>query len=136
MKANRILLLCSAVALPQLALAEMPSPQALGTVNAILTFCTAVDPHDAKSFQQEWTSVLSGTTGAQLSKAEGGSAYKQAYDTITGELKKLSGSGVASACAVGAAQWRGDKVASSGKDKDDKSRGDDKGPNPLLKSKH
>ena len=115
MKANRLLLLCSAVVLPQLALAELPSPRALGTVNAILTFCTAVDPHDAKSFQREWKSVLSGTTDAQLGVAEGGSAYKQAFDSVTGELKKLSGPGVASACATGAAQWRGDSLASSGK---------------------
>src|SRR5258708_30683700 len=115
MKAISILLLCSAVALPQLALAELPSPQALGTVNAILTFCTAVDPHDAKWFQQEWKSVLGATTDKQLGVTEGGTAYKKAFDTISGELKKLSGPGVATTCAAGAAQWRGDSLASSGK---------------------
>ena len=123
MKANRILLLCSAVALPQLAMADLPSPESLGTVSAILTFCAQMDPHDAKSFQQEWKSVVGGTTDAKLDSAENGGAYKHSFDTITAELKKLSGPSVASACAVGAASWRGDSVATSGKGDGDGSSG-------------
>jgi hypothetical protein len=121
MKAIRIVLLCSAVALPQLAMAALPSPQALGTVNAILTFCEAVDPRDVATFQQEWASVQVGSTAKQVSDAQGGSGgYKQAFDLVTAELHQTSRADVASACAVGAQQWRG-PTKSQGKG-DDKSR--------------
>ncbi len=99
MKASRILFLCSAVALPHLAMADQTSPQALGTVHAILDYCTQVDPHDAASFQGQWKN-LSG--GVKLASLEGNSDYKQAYDLISGELGKISKESGAGTCAAGA----------------------------------
>jgi len=88
-------------------MAELPSSQSLGMVHAILTYCAEVDPRDAASFQQEWTSIVAGSTAQKLSVAEGASGYKQGFDFITGELKQLSKPGVAANCAAGATQWRG-----------------------------
>ncbi|SRR5258708_11792460 len=107
MKAVRTLLLCSAIALPQLAMAGLPSPQSLGMVHAILVYCAEVDPRDAATFQQEWTSIVGGSTVQTLNVAVGGSGYKTGFDFITGELKQLPKPGVAANCATGAAQWRG-----------------------------
>jgi hypothetical protein len=107
MKAVRTLLLCSAIALPQLAMAELPSSQSLGMVKAILAYCAEVDPRDAASFQQEWASIVGGSTAQTLNVALGAGGYKQGFDFITGELKQLSKPGVAANCATGAAQWRG-----------------------------
>jgi len=118
MKAFRILLLCGAAALPQLAMAETPSPQALGMVNAILTFCSDVDPRNAPSFQAEWKSLGSGTT---LGHPASGDSQK-AFDTITAELRLIARPTVAQNCAAGATQWKGtagnDKDDSKDKDKD------------------
>jgi hypothetical protein len=112
MKGFRILLLCGAAALPQLAMAENPSSPALGMVNAILTFCAEVDPGNAQSFQAEWRSFASGTT---LGHPAGGDSQK-AFDMITAELRLVARPTVAKNCAAGAKQWNG---KSTGKDKDD-----------------
>jgi hypothetical protein len=105
MKANRFLFVCSAVALPQLAMASLndTDPRGLGTVNAILQFCTQVDPSDAATFRQIWNSIVGGET-AQLNVAEGRSGYQPAFDQTTGDLK-AAGPDAAKACAVGAVQW-------------------------------
>jgi hypothetical protein len=113
MKAFRIVLLCGAAALPQLAMAANPSPQALGMVNAILTFCAEVDPANAQSFQAEWKTFASGTT---LGHPAGGDSQK-AFDMITTQLRLVARPTVAQNCAAGATQWNGNSTA--GKDKDD-----------------
>jgi hypothetical protein len=126
-KAFRILLLCGAAALPQLAMAENPDPQALGMVNAILTFCAEVDPRDAQSFQAEWNSLGSGTT---LGHPAGADSQK-AFDMITAQLRLVARPTVAQNCAAGATQWNGkstagkDKDAGSAKDGKDSSHGKD-----------
>jgi hypothetical protein len=101
-KVYRILFLCGVVALPQLAMADQPSPQALGMVQAILNFCAEVDPHDAASFQAQWKVLSGGVPAQQLASIEDGSAYKQAYDLISGELGKTSKASAAGTCAAGA----------------------------------
>jgi len=122
MKPLRVLLLCAAVALPQLAMAGLAdtSPQGLGIVNAVLKFCTSVDPRDTASFQSEWSSIVGSASTAQVNDLEGNSAYKQAFDATTSLLEKLRAS-ASQDCAVGAAQWKGDKHTPSGKGKDDRS---------------
>jgi hypothetical protein len=97
MKANRILLLCSAVALPQLALADAPSPQALGMVDAILTYCAKVDPKDADSFRAQWASISHGSESLEHS-----AQFKQAFDLVDGELEQTSKTASAKTCAAGA----------------------------------
>jgi len=100
-KTSRILFLCSAVALPQLAMADQPTPQALGMEKAILNFCAEVDPRHTASFQTQWKVLSGGVPAQQLASIEGGSAYKQAYDLITGELGKTSKEHAAATCAAG-----------------------------------
>jgi hypothetical protein len=120
MKGFRILLLCGAAALPQLAMAANPGPQALGMVNAILTFCAEVDPRNAQSFQAEWKTFGSGTT---LGHPAGGDSQK-AFDMIIAELRLVARPTAAQNCAAGEKQWDGKSTA--GKDKDDNDRDDSK----------
>jgi hypothetical protein len=115
MKAFCIVLLCGAAALPQLAMAENPSPQALGMVNAILTFCAEVDPRNAQSFQAEWKSLASGTTLGHPSGADS----QKAFDMIIAELRQVARPTVAQNCAAGATQWNGKSTAGKDKDGDD-----------------
>jgi hypothetical protein len=113
MKAFRILLLCGAAALPQLAMAETPSPQALGMVNAILTICAEVDPRDAQLFQAEWKTFGSETTLGHPASGDS----QTAFDMITAQLRLVDRPTVAQNCAAGAAQWNGKSTA--GNDNDD-----------------
>jgi hypothetical protein len=122
MKGFRILLLCGAAALPQLAMAENPSPQALGMVNAILTFCAEVDPRNAQSFQAQWKTFGSATT---LGHPAGGDSQK-AFDMITAELRLIAKPTVAQNCAAGATQWSGKSTVGKDKDDSDKDRDNSK----------
>jgi hypothetical protein len=87
MKPNRILLLCSAIALPQLAMADVANtnPAGLGDVHALLAYCAKVDQPNAASFNAEWNNIVGGATAKQLDGVEDGAAYKQAYDGGAGE---------------------------------------------------
>jgi hypothetical protein len=95
MNIKRVLFLCSVAALPQLAMAGTSSPQALGTVHAILDFCTEVDPRDAASFAAMWRNVSTG-------QSVGGSAYQQSYTLVSNELGQTSRQTSAQTCATGA----------------------------------
>jgi hypothetical protein len=121
MKGIRIFLLCTTVAIPQLAMAGLAetSPQGLGIVRAILTFCTQVDPRDAAAFQTEWDSIVGGATSQQLGGLQATSGYKQASDTTTAELQKLSKSDATAKCAAGATQWASKAEPTPGKGGDD-----------------
>src|ERR1700690_777245 len=65
---SRIVLLCSAVVLPQMAVAGLPdtNPAGLGNMNAYLPFCTEVDRKDPALFQAEWDSIVSSGTSQEL----------------------------------------------------------------------
>jgi hypothetical protein len=116
MKVSRILLLCSAVALPHMAMADLAStnPAGLGDVHALLDFCTKVDPKDAASFQAEWASIIGGASSKQVSGAEGGGAYQTAYDYLMGVLAKLPKGDVSRICTVSASAWKGNGESSDG----------------------
>ena len=108
MKASRILCVCAAVVLPQLAAAEDHrsqvniSPQALGIVESVLNFCSRVDPHDAASFEAQRKNLLSGSSQDSIEGLRGSSAYRSSYDMISDALKGISRSEGAQICAAGA----------------------------------
>ena len=109
MKLSRILVLCSAVALPHLAMADLAStnPAGLGDVHALLDFCSRTDPKDASSFQAEWANILGGAAAAQVSSVEGGTPYKTAYDGLMGVLNKLPRGDATHICLASATAWKG-----------------------------
>lgn len=136
MKANRILLLCSALALPQLALAGLAdtNPQGLGDVQAVLKFCAEVNPRDAAAFQELWASIVGDSTGKQLDVVEDGGGFKQGFDSEASDLHKLSRSTADAYCADIAARWNGKGSTPPAKDPDDRARGNDRDamrPDPL-----
>jgi hypothetical protein len=126
MKGIRIFLLCGAVALPQLAMAGVSdtNPEGLGIVRAILSYCAQVDPHDAATFQQEWSTVMGGATGKQIDAIEETSGYKQGADMTISLLNALAKSDGAAKCAAGAARW-GKAETTPGKGGDGDSKGGD-----------
>ena len=130
MKANRILLLCTALVLPQLAMADVAdtNPQGLGDIQALLKFCARVDPRDAAAFQQQWASIVGTTTGKQINVVEDESGFKQGSDATTKVLDKLSKSTAAGICADTAARWDGKVSKLPVKEPDDRNA---RRPDPL-----
>jgi len=63
MKLTRVVALCSAIALPQLVLADQPgTQQGLDIIHGVLIdYCAKVDPRDASKFETIWEHVLSQT---------------------------------------------------------------------------
>ena len=129
MKANRILLVCTALVLPQLAMADVAdtNPQGLGDIQALLKFCERVDPRDAAAFQQQWASIVGTTTVKQVDVVEDESGFKQGSDATTKVLDKLSKSTAAGICADTAARWEGKASTLKVNDPDDR---DAKRPDP------
>jgi hypothetical protein len=107
-KIRRILLLCSAAALPQLASADLSvtNPAGLGQMHALLDFCSQTNPQNSASFQAEWKSIV-GNQASLLAQLEQNSAYQQQYADLTSELLKLPKGETQTLCAVSAAAWNG-----------------------------
>ncbi len=90
MKVSRTLLLCAAIALPGLASANSGvSPQAAGTVEAILDFCAKVDPKDSASFAA-LGKKLTGLSDDDLAAVRGKPAYQNASDMLANSAPKDS----------------------------------------------
>jgi threonine synthase len=101
MKVSRILCLCAAAALPHLALAgDSTNPAGLGIVDAVLDFCTHVDPHSAASFDALKVSVAHGDT-ALTTTAE----YAKAYKLTSEALAKIPKGDALKYCVAGASSY-------------------------------
>lgn len=113
MRIRTTLLVCTVVALPQLALAQLNS-SGLGTAHEIYAFCAQLDPADATTFDQQWKSVLGNASSQEVSAAESSAGYQQAADSTKALLGRIPPSVLAEGCAGGAAQWRQSPASSNG----------------------
>jgi hypothetical protein len=87
--------ICMALALPCVTLADAPSAAAVGQIDAILAYCSRIEPgleRNAKTFR----SLVTGDTAA---KVRSSAAYKQEFERTTAALGKAD-SHVASAACV------------------------------------
>jgi hypothetical protein len=143
-KIRHILILCSAAAMPQLAMADLSvtNPAGLGQMHALLDFCSQANPQNSASFQAEWKSIV-GDQASLLAQLEQNSAYKQQYAAFTSELLKMPKGQTTAICAVSAAAWNGSAVRPDGyHGKDDrdstpsKPSKPDKGSDPDHKPGH
>jgi hypothetical protein len=102
MKVCRILLLSVVIALPRLALAASSiTPQSLATEQAILDFCTRVDPSDAASFRALQKTLTGGRSEHDLEGIRGAPQYKDQSDLINDALAKVSKPEAIKTCATG-----------------------------------
>jgi hypothetical protein len=138
MRIRHIVLLCSAAAVPQLALADLSvtNPAGLGQMHALLDFCSQANPQNSASFQAEWKSIV-GNQASLLAQLEQNSDYKQQYADLTSELLKLPKGETQTICAVSAAAWNGAVVSDHGDhgkdDQDSKPSKPNKGSDPARK---
>jgi len=89
MKVLRVLCLCLAIVVPQIALAELPlSNKTLEQVEGILDFCSQVNPQLAK-YNEKSRTLVGKASPKDLADARKSDEYKDAYDAISAELAKV-----------------------------------------------
>jgi hypothetical protein len=99
MKHHRILCLCAAMALPQIALAELAfTAEALGRVQSTLDFCAEGQPRAATKYQEQAKILVQGVPKDKVDKVRSTDEYKGAYESAREELGKVSKHDVAEAC--------------------------------------
>jgi hypothetical protein len=99
MRFHSLVLCCAAIALPQLASAQIPfSNDALGKLERTLSYCAEVNPNAASKYQELSKRLLQGVPEKNLSDARATAEYKDSYDSIGAELAKVSKDEAAKAC--------------------------------------
>jgi len=100
----RILVLyaCGCLAAPALSFAEdpAPDPRALGTAEAIVSYCAKIDPAAAAKYQQHVKLVVKNASEEVLAKVRQSSEYQQAHDTVGESLGKLDERDAKRACSA------------------------------------
>jgi len=100
----RILVLyaCGCLAAPALSFAEdpAPDPRALGTAEAIVSYCATVDPSAAAKYQQQVKLVVKNASEEVLAKVRQSSAYQQARDAVDQSVGKLDEQDAKRACSA------------------------------------
>ena len=87
------------IALPQLALAELPADQlSLGTVQAAIDFCTQLKPDNAAKYQEQAGFMLSGLSEDDLAKLRSASDYQKSYASTQADLRKIEPRQAAETC--------------------------------------
>jgi hypothetical protein len=90
MKTHRILCLCAAIVMPQLANAELPFPNdVFAKFEGTLDFCAQVNSKAAQTYEKGKKLLLQGATEKDASEARKTQEYKDAYESAKNELGKL-----------------------------------------------
>jgi hypothetical protein len=103
MKINHIVILSLAVGFgfPQSAGAKLSmTPQALGFVEATLTYCGKVDPASAEKYKAREQAFIGDATPEELEKARSTGEYKDSYDSRTSDLEKAPKEQTVKACTA------------------------------------
>ena len=99
MKIYRTLCLGAAIALPQLAQADLPIPaKALGQIEGTLDFCSQLNPKAAAKYKERGKMLVGNASEKDLAKARNSGEYKDSYNWIGDELRKVSKDDAAKAC--------------------------------------
>ena len=99
MRSSPILALCAALTVPQLALADLPlSREALGHIEAIVAFCSKINPEQAQRYAQPGKALLASVPNEELSEARKSQDYEDAFHATTAELEKMDASQAMKAC--------------------------------------
>ena len=100
MKIDRILCVVAAVALPELALADLPfTGQALGTVQGTVDFCAKIKPDVAKKYQEFAKRMVQDIPEEEVSKVRDTDEYQAAYEEVSRALAEVPKHQAAESCA-------------------------------------
>ena len=74
------------------------TPQTLGMMNGILSYCVEIDRPDAALYRALLQSVTRGTSDRTADKAEDSGAYRKSFDQVRDVLSKLPRSSAIGLC--------------------------------------
>jgi hypothetical protein len=101
MKIYRILCLGAAIVIPQLALAKLPfTEDVFGKSEGTLDFCAQVNVESAPKYQARKRALVRDVPDKEITEARDTKEYKDAYNWITSELKKVQKDQVVEACTA------------------------------------
>jgi hypothetical protein len=90
MRIHRILLVCAAIAIPQLSNAKLPfSNDVFGKVEGILNYCSEVNPESAAKYRDVAKAFVKDVPENEVTEARKSAEYKDSYDGISEELNKV-----------------------------------------------
>ena len=97
-----VLCACGCLAAPALSFAEdpAPDPRALGTAEAIVSYCAIIDPSAAAKYQQHVKLIAKNASEEVLAKVRQSSEYQQARDTVDESVGKLDEREAKRACSA------------------------------------
>jgi hypothetical protein len=100
MKMSRVVCLGMAFGFATLAVAEKPpdSKQGLGQVEAILDYCAKVNPQAATKYKEHKKLLVGDTPDKDVAEIRKSDEYKQAYESVSGELSQASKDEAVKAC--------------------------------------
>ncbi|HEY0745102.1 MAG TPA: hypothetical protein VGD63_00270, partial [Steroidobacteraceae bacterium] len=81
-----------------------PDPQALGTIEALVGYCSKVAPAEAVKFQEQIKQLLKGQSEKEVAGIRGSDEYRKAYDTMAAFVAKVDQRNAKVACSGSAAQ--------------------------------
>ena len=91
---------CLALAVPQLASAELPFANGtFGQLEGTLAFCAQVNPSAAMQYQEQGRLLVKGVAAKELAAARESAEYREAYDSMAAELGKISKDDAVKTCA-------------------------------------
>jgi hypothetical protein len=99
MKIHRILLVCAALAIPQLSNAKLPfSNDAFGKVEGILTYCAKVNPESATKYHDAAKAFVKDVPEKEVTEARQTTEYKDSFEGISADLEKAPKDASVKAC--------------------------------------
>jgi hypothetical protein len=100
MKIYRILCLGAAIALPQLALAELPfGIQTLAQIDGAIDFCAQAKPEAAEKYRDFGKLLVKELPKKDLEDARNSKEYKEARKSVGEEIGKLKKEDAVSTCS-------------------------------------
>jgi hypothetical protein len=101
MRIRHTIFWCAVALTPSLVFAGVPQDaQQLGAVQAVVDFCSRVDPRHDKQFEQQARRALPNIRDDDLDRARHNPAYQQTYQIVASVLKGLSLQDAARDCAA------------------------------------
>jgi hypothetical protein len=101
MKIQRILCLCAAMMMPQLANAELPFPNdVFAKFEGTFDFCAQVNPKAAQTYKKGKKLLLQGASEKDGAEARKTQEYKDAYESAKNELGQLPKSKALEVCTA------------------------------------
>ena len=101
MKIHRVLFVCAAITIPQLAMSKLPfTNDTFGKLEGAVSFCSKVNPDSATRYQETGKGFVRDVPEKELTEARKTAEYKDGYTLSGAELGKMPKDRAIEACSA------------------------------------